>query len=239
MITLIESVTTRNSFLKPMRRIIVDNKTIVGMKVMIVTIPIPAKVKAGRRERLKRSVLEFLRKLRVNTVCIRTDFQYPEWFEGFRKPTGQELVSELLSEYAVKKAEKHDSAYVFINRANSRSIKAVSELCEGFQTVCLKVENGSCNQIRESILRGCGASIITEPTEERIYAADAAIFFDRPKEMPNLNKTCVIVSVDSLKIRVVSENGTDAEIPDGYSQKALISEAILRGYIRFEDVQTV
>lgn len=236
MIMLIGSTTVVKRTFFHKQNIIIDNRLILGMKVLEMTVPIAKNIKNKSKERIKRKVLEALSKHRVNTVCLKNDFPYPEWFSDYRMPKGNDVIKRLLGKIAVMASGKHELVYADLYRADRDSLKALSDMCEGFRFVCVSVRNGEASEISKSMIKSCGASIIAEPTAERIKSADAAVFFEQPMVFPEINKACVIIDVDNTKIDFCLSDGTELNIPDGYSQKALISEAIIRGYIRFEDI---
>lgn len=238
MIILIESVDAVKKLFRHRQRILVDNRNVLGMNVMVVTVPIPEKPGQGQQRRLKRRVLALLMQLRCSAVYARTDFTYPEWFDGYSRISGEDIAREFLGNYAVKMAKCHDSVYVYMKSVDSKAFKAVAELSDSFRTVCVSLQYGSALQLAESIMRRCGASVIINPIEERIYSADAAVFFNEPIEMPILKPSCVCINADDVPLRIVLADGREMFVPDGYPQKALISEAVLHGCIRFEDIQT-
>lgn len=237
MIMLIEAVPVKKSVLWRKQEILVTNKALLGMKVMVISVPIPIKQRAWQRERLRRQVQALTAQLRVNTVCIKNDFPYPEWFEGYRKPDSREFLKRFLGKIAVISSQKHDTVFVNLHRADRISYSALFELCDSFRHILL---SGQIGDITDSLFRKFGASVITSPTPERIFTADAAVLFSEPDEMPCFNTDCAIIRPDdSLEVEVIDQNGHKLDIPDGYSKNVLISEAILRGSISIDDIRIV
>lgn len=237
MIMLIRSaLAVKRRFLRR-HSVIVDNRTVLGMKVMEMTVPIPERMRERQKERLKRKVLTILTDLRINAICVKDDFPYQEWFADHRRLTGNDVMKRNLGKIAVMASNRHELVYVYMQREDRECLKAITDLCEGFRLVCVSVQNGEASRITDSIMRSCGASIITEPTAERISSADAAVFFAKPAEDICLSEACVSVDIETTDVEFCMADGTKPDIPDGYSQKALISEVILRGCIRFEDIQ--
>ena len=237
MILLVESAPAEKKLFRRKQLILINNSIMLGMRVTVMTIPLAERLRTGQRERLKKRLTAVMGKLRINTVCLKNDFPYPEWFEGYRRPDGSAFIKRLMGKIAVMAADRHESVYVYMKRADRWNIRALAELCEGFRFVSLSAQNGESGQISASLMKSCGASVMTEPTAERIKTADAAVFFDIPDEKPVLNESCVSLCVRNTDAEFRMTDGSEIGIPDGYSQKSLISEAVLRGCIRFEDIQ--
>lgn len=237
MIILVESVPIARIGLLRKQRIIITNSVVLGMKVMVMTIPIAENLRAWQRERIKRRAIALLGKLRINTVCLRKDFPYPEWFQAYRKPTGSDFIKRFFGKIAVMSAKKHDSVYVFLKHIDRASQISLADLCEEFRFVYITGQNSEAIRMADNLLSEYGASVIIDPTPERIKTVDAVVFFDDPTEAPMLNECCVVIGIESSDVEFCMSDGSDLNIPDGFSQNALISESILRGCIRFEDVK--
>lgn len=233
MIMLVESVPISKRGLKK-SIISLEDKIILGMKVVIMTVPIPEKLHKWQERRLKKRIYELLNKLRINTICLKQGFPYPEWFKGCRSIDGRELIRRILGRIAINNARNFDSVYVHVNGYDRNSFNAITELCQKFRLIMLSAKN---NEIADGLYKAYGVSVIVDPTPERIMTADAAVFFDEAYEMPVFKDECnVIKADDSFDIEFGHTSGERIWIPDGYPQIPLISEAILRGCIGFENI---
>lgn len=237
MIMLIESKPIARIGLLHKQRIIITNSVILGMKVMVMTIQIADNLRQWQRKRIKRQAIAYLGKLRINTVCLREDFPYPEWFQAYRKPTGSDFIKRLFGKIAVMSAKKHDSVYVYLKHINRSTQKSIADLCEGFRFVYISGQKSEAIQMAKNLFSEYGASVIIDPTPERIKTVDAAVFFDEPTEASMLSEYCVAIGIENSDVEFCMSDGSDLDIPDGFPQNALIYESILRGCIRFDDVK--
>ncbi len=234
MIMLIEAVQKQKRRLLQKTVISVDDQIILGMKVKIMTVHMLGKIHKWQEARLKKRITEILSRLRINAVLVRTDFPYPEWFDNYRKPNGKDLLSRLLGTVTAMNAKEHNAVYVHIGRVDRSITKTLFDLCQSFRHIMFDRANVD---IADLLYKTYGASIIIAPTAERVSIADAAVFFNEPLEMPEFKDDCVIVKADdSLNMEFAMTNGGSFDIPDGYPQIPLISEAILRGCIGFDDI---
>ncbi|MBE6948263.1 MAG: hypothetical protein E7456_00240 [Ruminococcaceae bacterium] len=237
MIILAELAPAAKSLLTRSKRILTEKKTILGMNVTVLKVPISDKIRAGQLERIKRRTHNKLAELCANTVFIRNDFPYPEWFEGYRKPDGAGLVRRLSDRLAVNSSDRHYGVYVYLKRPDSECVNILRKLCEQFRFIYLSVKNGEADVIADGLMKTCGVSIVT--VSDRIPEADAAVFLHEPDEMPILNEKCVCISAEKSEVSISLSDGREAEIPDGYSRKALIAHALLHGYVRLEDIRNI
>lgn len=237
-------------FLMRLRRdfgITVTPEIILGLKFMKMTIPIAENSDEKWLEELREQAVMLMGEFRINTVCIKEDFPYKQWFESYRRPRGDELIKRLVGRIASKAAESNESVCVFARRFDRDGRAAVSDLCERFRYVMLVGQERELMQIADSLSQKCGASIIVNPIQSRASCADVAVFFDAPQERFELDTHCIAIAPDSSyygnivcsrrmeKIEFAFRDGVKLDIPDGFSEKTLIYEAIFRGRLRFQD----
>lgn len=234
MIMLVESVPIQKKNLLKRPGISVENQIMLGMKVMIMTVPILDKLRKRQEARLINRITVLLREFRINTVHLKHDFPYPEWFRRYRSLDGKELTKRLLGKITINTAKSFEAVYIHVNRYDRSSFNAITELCQKFRIIMLSGKNGD---IADRLYNEYGVSIIVAPTHERIMTADAAVLFSEPDEMPEFNEDCIVIKPDdSLYIELGLINGMKMNIPEGYPQIPLISEAIRKGSIGFDDI---
>ena len=219
----------------------VSEQMVLGMKTLKMTVPV-------RTERTRKKAAQLLRELRINTVFLREDFPHSEWFELYRQPTGDELIRRMTGVVTLMAAKNYESVCVYARHIDPDGERVVRDLCGSFRHVMLLSDGEGALNAAEKVSGKLGVSVIANPSDRRVMASDAAVILDMPGNILRLGRDCVAVApvreyynrVECSKmvtdVCFTLKNGEAPDIPPGFSQKALIFEAILRGGMRFEDI---
>ncbi len=225
-------------------RLSVSDDLVLGMKVLKMSVPMAA----GGTERTRKRVLNTLRELRINTVLLREDFPRPEWFEMYRRPDGSDLMGRMLSQAAKAAAGDSESILIYLRHMDREAGRTLSDLCMSYRHVMLLSESEGAIKAAQGISERMGVSLIVNPADSRIKTAKAAVIADVPQDTLILGEDCVAVAPSEdhyervvcrrrvTDVSFMMTDGSEPDIPEGYPQKALISEAILRGGMSFGDI---
>ena len=220
---------------------------ILGMKTLSLTVMLPHGVSNRELARIKDDAIEILTEECVGTVCLHREFPYPDWFSGFRRPDGGSLARRLVTVEAL--SQKADSVFVYARRIDRVVSSAIRQLCGRFRYIMVSSPDSDTTDIARWLTETSGASVIANPTERRILTAHCAAIYDTPIRQITLSDHCQIVTSSPEQEKMIIggaivpspalslADGTPLTVPDGFDVNDLLSEAILRGTVKFEKIR--
>ena len=220
---------------------------IFGMKTLSVTVTLPHGATNRDLAKIRDDAIEILTEEYVGTVCLHRDFPYPDWFSGFRHPDGSSFARRLVTVETL--AQTGDSVFVYARRIDSVVSSAIRQFCGRFRYVMVSSPDGDTQEIARWLTETSGASVIANPTERRILTAHCAAIYDTPIRQITLSDRCQIItsSPEREKMTVGGTplpspalslaNGTILTPPEGFEANEILSEAVLRGAVKFENIR--
>ena len=230
-----------------MEYVTAETSEVFGMKTLSITVTLPDGADGRELMRIRDAAIEMLTEEYVGTVCLHRNFPYPDWFSGFRRPDGGSLARRLVTVETL--AQKGDSVFVYARRIDSVVSSAIRQFCGRFRYVMMSSPDTDTPEIARWLTETSGASVIANPTERRILTADCAAIYDTPIRQITLSDRCQIItsSPEQAKLTVGGTivpspalslaDGTMLTPPEGFEINDILSEAILRGAVKFENIR--
>ena len=220
---------------------------VFGMKTLFVTVTIPDR--AGDRElaKIMDDTIQILTEEYAGTVSLRIGFPYPDWFSGFRHPDGGSFARRLVTTETL--AQNGDSVFVYARRIDTVVSSAIRQFCGRFRYVMVSSPDEDAPDIARWLTETSGASVIANPTERRILTADRAAIYDTPIRQITLSDRCKIITSSPEQAKMILggtfvpspalslTDGTPLIPPEGFEVNDILSEAILRGAVKFENIR--
>lgn len=245
-----EFVTKIGLFSKLFRRMEYVNaeaSEVFGMKTLSVTVTLPDGADDRELMNIRNDAIEILTEEYVGSVCLNRDFPYPDWFSGFRRPDGGSLARRLVTVETL--SQKGDSVFIYARRIDSIVSSAIRQFCGRFRYVMVSSPDGDTNDIARWLTETSGASVIANPTNRRILTADCAAIYDTPIRQITLSDRCKIITSSPEQAKMILggtlvpspalslADGTILTPPEGFEANDILSEAILRGAVKFENIR--
>ena len=228
-----------------------ESVEIMGMKALRLILETPQGLRRRQLEKRLRTARMILGRSKVDRVCFRQDFPYRKAFPDglFREMDCQILNESMAGPILVKTAAGGDKTALFHGRyALDRGEQVLIDLCASFRylVVCLSDRD---RLICDSIRRKYGISVIEQPTMRQLLKADTALFFTAPSQRMILSDGCTVFAVSDEALRNVRfrkkitsvtyeiPDSLKRTVPEGYSADPFLSEALLRGIVRRDQIR--
>jgi hypothetical protein len=224
-----------------------EESEIFGMKSLFLTVSIPCNVDEKQLRKIKQQTLSVLSRYGVNTVFLHTDFPHPDWFTGYRRPDGHSFARRLVTTQTLFLSG--ESVFVYTRRIDSVVSSAIRQYCGRFRYVMVASPDPGVGEIAHRLSEASGASVIANPTDRRILTANCGAVYDNPHKLIHLSDDCTVVTAEPeyAKMTVGGKpapspalslvDGTPLTVPAGFPRNDVISEAILRGAVKFENIR--
>ena len=215
---------------RPFRRApVVWYDTVFGMRVVRLTAEI-----SRRNGRCKKSV-KALSKMSADMVCFSDGFPVRGHF-GVREPAFSIAYERLLPQII----EQHDfegKTALLVAGADPHSVELLRVLARRYRYV---LTSGVPRVELERLQRVFGASVISEPSLERIADAELAVLLRQPL-MSELPPQCVVIAANLQYLENISysryialpELDAPGPSPEGFDRRVLLSEALRRGALPY------
>ena len=223
---------------------------IMGMRALRLRMEIPEGLRRRQLEKRINMARLILCRNKIDRVCFQNGFLYRDAFlDASLREMDRQLLNESMAGPILAKASPgtEKTALFCARYALDRGERALIALCASFRhlMVCL---SGEAEPICGSIRRKYGISVIEKPTMRQLLKADTALFFTAPSCQMFLSDSCIVFAVSDEALRNVRCRrkilSVTYEIPDilrrsvpeGYSVDLFLSEALLRGTVRINEI---
>lgn len=224
-------------------------RTIFGINVLELTLPIPARPRRRQMERLLEGAEELLRAVRARSVVFCEGFPFSGYFmkRGFVRADVTALLRAKAAEIADRAPARHESVLIFAPRATAEVLRTVERLGESFHHIFADGPEGVISAA-ETVLEGQGAPV-RRLGRDRAADVDAAVFFgapSRPVYAAGRTKLLMIGGGEKLVLggseiaRITfGVMGERPELPEGISAAQILSAALEAGKIEPREISVL
>lgn len=225
--------------------LVVEN--ILGLKMFRVKLPSENKVKVRKMKKILKETTLALRENEVRRVCYHRQFTKREYFEahGLIEVNGRRLYENLAAEIAIR-SEGRCAAFI-ADRLLPIEEQNLLRLCESFRYMLIYLKHG-CEEICNVLRNSLGIVVTQLQNPQQIQAADVIVCLSAPPWHARLSDKCTLVAADLRDVQCISggkravsvalsmRDNKVKYIPDGYDASAILSEALIHGTVKKDEL---